>query len=131
MKKPFWAGLIALSLLTLSCSLSGSQAQNLGLEMATGTDSPLKTSEPPRASEPVQTVSEPSEPEDLYFVNAQAVNLRACAGLGCAVLDILTLAQLVAVSDTQDAPDGGAWAKVTTQAGQVGWVNLRFLTKEK
>jgi len=126
----FILSVTTLVMFAMACSLSGSQAQNLGVGMATGTDFPLKTSEPPRASEPVQTASNPSEPEDLYFVNAQAVNMRACPGHGCAVLDILTHAQILTVSDTQEAPDGGTWSKVTTQAGQVGWVNSRFLEVE-
>jgi len=66
-------------------------------------------------------------PPEQALVMAQAVNLRACPGLECVILDTLTGGQAVTVSATQTAPDGGAWSNVTTESAQKGWINSRYL----
>lgn len=68
-----------------------------------------------------------STPPQQALVTAQAVNLRTCPGLECVILDTLTGGQAVTVSATQTAPDGGTWSNVTTQSGQTGWINSRYL----
>ena len=66
-------------------------------------------------------------PPEQALVMAQAVNLRACPGLECVILDTLTGGQLVIVISTQFASDGGNWSNVITQAGESGWINSRYL----
>jgi uncharacterized protein YgiM (DUF1202 family) len=119
----FFMAITALALLTLACSLSSAKAQNMSADLpreATGTAVP--------AAAAIKASPCPTPP-GVYFVTAQAVNMRACPGLECAIVDTLTGGQVVTVITTQAAPDGGTWSNVTTQAGQTGWVNSRFLEK--
>lgn len=119
MKKTLFA-LLALALAGLACSLTD-KPQSLAAQLPTVT----KTAAAPAATQEAATPS--PTPPGLALVMAQAVNLRACPGLDCVILDTLTGGQSVTVITTQAAPDGGTWSNVTTQTGQTGWVNSRYL----
>ncbi len=69
-------------------------------------------------------------PPILAMVSAAAVNLRACPGLECVILDTISGGQAVTVNATQKAADGGTWSNVTTQSGQTGWINSRYIERE-
>ena len=114
--------LIALAMAGLACSLTG-QTQSLAAQLPTAT----QTAAAPAATQGMATPS--PTPPALALVTAHTVNLRTCPGLDCVILDTLSGGQLVTVHATQTAPDGGTWSNVTTQTGQAGWVNSKYLKR--
>ncbi|MBI5294589.1 MAG: SH3 domain-containing protein [Chloroflexi bacterium] len=54
-------------------------------------------------------------------VLAQALHLRECAGLHCTVLTWLSKGDVLEVLDADQD-----WIKVTTPAGQSGWVHSKY-----
>jgi uncharacterized protein YgiM (DUF1202 family) len=117
--------LMALALASLACSLT-QRTQSLAspLPSATPEPGPLAVTAQP---EPTRPTPPTPTPPALALVMAQAVNLRACPGADCVILGTLTGGQIVTILATQTAPDGGTWSNVTTQTGQTGWVNSRYL----
>ena len=54
-------------------------------------------------------------------VSAQSLNLRECAGLQCTVIAWLSQGDVLTVQETDYD-----WIKVTTTAGQNGWVYSKY-----
>ena len=54
-------------------------------------------------------------------VSAQSLHLRECAGLDCTVIAWLSRDDLLQVQGTVED-----WIKVTTPAGQTGWVHSKY-----
>lgn len=53
-------------------------------------------------------------------IDGGTVNLRTCAGVSCAVLDIVTEGDRLTVNIA------GNWANVTTADGVTGWLNSKY-----
>jgi len=58
---------------------------------------------------------------ETCMVSTQSLNLRKCAGLQCAVIAWLSQGEVLAVEKTDHD-----WIKVTTPAGQSGWVHSKY-----
>lgn len=53
-------------------------------------------------------------------IEGGTVNLRTCAGVSCAVLDIVTEGERLTILTA------GAWMNVTTESGVTGWLNSKY-----
>jgi uncharacterized protein YgiM (DUF1202 family) len=119
--------LLALVLFTLACSLTAQLS-------ASPTPPALASPAPdpaPSQGKPAPAWTASPTPPGVYIVTAHAVNLRACPGLDCVILDTLTQGQAVTVLDTLPAPDGGTWTNVTTLTGRSGWINSKYIQPEE
>ena len=120
-----------LLLASLACTLTaqpGANAQVLSVPVVKDVPTGAPTVAPVAQARPTATPS--PTPQARYVVTAQSVHVRSCPGVSCAAVEALSGGQVVTVLDTQEAPDGGTWSKINTQAGRAGWVNSRFLEKE-
>ena len=54
-------------------------------------------------------------------VSAESLHLRSCAGLHCTVIDWLSKGDVLEVQETDQE-----WIKVTTLAGEMGWVHSKY-----
>lgn len=63
----------------------------------------------------------PSTIPTACTVSAQSLNLRSCGGLHCTVIAWLSKDDLLVVQDVDQD-----WIKVTTPAGQTGWVHSKY-----
>lgn len=109
MKKCFL--IIVLGLAAMACSLTSSPSPPAGAApvlISTITPSPTRTSAAAGC-----------------VVTAQALNLRACRGVGCKVIGWLTRGQPLIIDQTS-----GGWLAVTTAGGQHGWINSAYCEKD-
>ncbi|NOH04676.1 MAG: SH3 domain-containing protein [Chloroflexi bacterium] len=53
-------------------------------------------------------------------IEGGTVNLRACGGTSCAVLDIVTEGERLTILAA------GNWTQVTTESGVTGWLNSKY-----
>lgn len=89
----------------------------------------------PRATETAQSTPEPTKPAtraflglkpsptpqaDLCTVTAAHLNLRACAGTDCAVIEVLEAGEILTITTR------GEWHNVTTSTGRPGWINSNY-----
>jgi uncharacterized protein YgiM (DUF1202 family) len=65
--------------------------------------------------------SVPSTIPTACTVSVQSLNLRSCGGLHCPVIAWLSKDDVLAVMEV-----GQDWIKVTTPAGQTGWVHSKY-----
>lgn len=80
-----------------------------------GEFAPAPTAQPSRT--PTQT---PTVCNVQTGIEGGTVNLRACAGVSCAVLDIVTEGERLQIIAA------GAWMNVTTESGVTGFVNSKY-----
>ena len=105
---------LVLVLLSLACSLttppssaSDMNAQSLNkIHLETSTMIPSPT---------------PSTIPAACTVSAESLHLRDCAGLHCTVIAWLSKGDVLVVHEKDDD-----WFKVTTRAGQTGWVHSKY-----
>lgn len=102
-----------LVLLSLACSLTTPpsvpqdvSAQSLKKNLTTPTKDP----------EPI-----PHTIPKTCTVSAESLHLRDCAGLHCTVIAWLSKGDVLVVHEKDDD-----WFKVTTPAGQTGWVHSKY-----
>ena len=73
----------------------------------------------------------PSGLTNVMVVDAWALNVRACPGVGCAVISTLRHGDVVTMT-THERPvileDGAVWRHVDTGSGALGWVNSKYLS---
>lgn len=107
-------GFLFLILFSLGCSLLTPppqvpqviSAQSLKQDLTTPTVDPK-----PTANTIPQTCT----------VSAESLHLRSCAGLHCTVIDWLSKGDVLEVQETDQE-----WIKVTTLAGEMGWVHSKY-----
>ena len=63
----------------------------------------------------------PSTISTVCTVSAQSLNLRSCGGLHCTVIAWLSKDDVLVVLEIDQD-----WIKVTTPAGQTGWVHSKY-----
>jgi len=119
---PTVLSIIALLLLSLACSLTSGDPHPLPAQ-AEGSPAPLPVASPARYL--VQAANTP-EPEPLEVparcvVIAQALNVRACPGVTCAVIGWLEAGNLVQAAP---APGVSGWLEITTPPG--GYISARW-----
>ncbi|GAB1472474.1 hypothetical protein MASR2M66_33520 [Chloroflexota bacterium] len=103
-----------LLVLSLACSLTTPPAPP--------EDMSRQLSDKPNLATPVQDPDPiPHTIPTACTVSAQSLHLRECAGLHCTVLAWLSLGEVLEVLDTDQD-----WIKVTTPAGQTGWVHSKY-----
>lgn len=115
--------LAVLVLASLACSAT-TRPQTGAILPVTGTptDTPYMT---PRESlrlteTPPVTITPPALCTVSSGYTAGTVNLRACAGVGCAVVAVLT------EGDPLTVITPGEWAQVQTADGLTGYVNAKY-----
>lgn len=54
-------------------------------------------------------------------VSAESLHLRDCAGLHCSVIAWLSKGEVLEIQETDQD-----WIKVTSPAGQIGWVHSKY-----
>ena len=69
---------------------------------------------------PTAKISTSTPSPERCKVTASFLNLRACPGTSCAVLDVLKAGVLLTVSER------GHWLKVETMSGAAGFVNSNY-----
>lgn len=72
---------------------------------------------------PTATATATNAPEACNVqtgIEGGTVNLRTCAGVSCAVLDIVTEGEPLTILTP------GAWMNVTTADGVTGWLNSKY-----
>lgn len=82
-----------------------------------GESPPTPTAQPSRT--PTQTQA-PTVCRVQTGIEGGTVNLRTCAGVSCAVLDIVTEGEPLTVLTA------GAWTHVTTEDGVTGYINSKY-----
>ena len=106
-------GLLFLILFSMGCSLTtppqvaqnvSAQSSNNNLTTPTIDPSPIPHTIP-----------------ETCTVSAQSLHLRECAGLHCSVIAWLSKGDAL---ETQEKDND--WIKVTTPAGQTGWVHSKY-----
>jgi uncharacterized protein YgiM (DUF1202 family) len=113
---------LALSLAALACSLTQPQGgavvsvQNLPEVTPTQAAGSLSTVTTP----PGTTTPTAAQCTVTTGIDAGTVNLRSCAGVGCAVVLVLTEGEPL----TMLTP--GVWAQVQTGEGVTGWINAKY-----
>jgi len=60
-------------------------------------------------------------------LTAEAVNLRSGAGTGFEAVRVLSAGDNVTIGTMTISEDSGVWYSVTTQDGQAGFMNARYL----
>lgn len=84
-----------------------------------GESPPTPTAQPSRT--PTQTAANtPTVCRVQTGIEGGTVNLRTCAGVSCAVLDIVTEGEPLTVLTA------GAWAHVMTEDGVMGYINSKY-----
>jgi len=78
---------------------------------------PTQTTQPKR---PATSTANPGACEVITGVDAGTVNLRACAGTTCKVLDIVTEGERLTILTA------GNWTQVTNADGVTGWLNSKY-----
>ena len=102
-----------LVLLSLACSLTTPPS----VPQDVSTQSPKKNlTTPTKDPEPI-----PSTIQVACTVSAESLHLRDCAGLHCTVIAWLSKGDVLVVHEKDDD-----WFKVTTRAGQTGWVHSKY-----
>ena len=99
----------------LACSLTDSNGASINAAqfkpaLITATPSPSPTAK----------ISTSTPSPERCKVTASFLNLRACPGTSCAVLDVLKAGDLLTVSER------GHWLKVETMSGAAGFVNSNY-----
>lgn len=122
--------LAVLMLVGLGCNAGGvavysipitPTAQPTRADTATPYTDPSPTQTPPT---PTQAPTHPLMPPLSCVVAAEALHVRACAGVACPVLDWLPQGATITPTGTK----AGTWWEVTTPAGMVGWIYAEFIT---
>lgn len=110
--------LLFLILFSLACSLTAPpqvvqdiSAQSSKRDLTTPTIDP----------EPI-----PHTIPDTCMVSAEALHMRDCADLHCTVIAWLSKGDVVEIQETDQD-----WIKVTTPAGQIGWVHSKYCGDSK
>lgn len=109
MKKTF----ILLLLLALAVGLYMMTASAIGAPEPGPTQTAQPTAKPSQTPKPGLCLVKTG-------IDGGTVNLRACAGTSCAVLDILTEGERLTIITA------GLWANVTTEDGVTGWLNSNY-----
>jgi hypothetical protein len=117
-KIPLFFILITLFWATLACSLTD-QNKSVGAVMAIAT-APTQTATQTATLQPSVTATNGPACVVRTGVTGGRVNLRACAGLGCAVVAVL------ADGDSLAVISGGDWIQVQTADGLTGYVNSKY-----
>lgn len=85
-------------------------------------DMPMQLSNKPNLATPTQDPGPiPHTMPATCTVSAQSLHLRECEGLHCTVLAWLSEGDVLEILDTDQD-----WIKVTTPAGQTGWVHSKY-----
>ena len=108
MKRLFILGLAAV--LLLSCSLTN------GATMSAAKLQPVASAVTVSSTPTNQPTPQPEQ----CTVSAGFLNLRACAGTGCAVIRVLEEGEDLAVLAR------GGWLEVRDKGGQYGWINSKY-----
>lgn len=119
-KLPLFFILITLFGATLACSLTD-QNKPASAVMAIGT-TPTQAATQTTMTQIVASITATSGPACAIRtgVTGGRVNLRACAGLGCAVVAVLTDGDSLAIISWGD------WIQVQTADGLTGYINSKF-----
>ena len=108
-------------ILTTACSLTNQATRGAALSAQNAPGTPTAADRP-------ETIATPTQGGQRCTVDTGtpggALNLRACAGTGCAVLDTLTEGDTLTVISTADG-----WQRVQTQSGTAGFVNSKYCKK--
>jgi uncharacterized protein YgiM (DUF1202 family) len=111
MKRPVY--FLLLSIFMLACSLTTPPALP---------DIKAKSVDKISLATPTMTPSAaPSKIPTVCTVSAQSLHLRDCAGLTCTVIAWLSQGEQLDVQEKDSD-----WVKVTTPAGQIGWVHSKY-----
>jgi uncharacterized protein YgiM (DUF1202 family) len=118
-----WSILTFLTLLTLACTLTPIPTHAMH-ELAAHT--PKTATLPPTDVPTRQTITtQPTAtPYPTCQVNATSLNVRACAGVECAVSDYLVFGDIATIHETSNH-----WFKISTTSGVSGWINSTYCTR--
>ena len=112
--------LVVLVLASLACSLTDpAPAPHQASLAAATTPSPRPTSEP--TPTPTASPTQADGGGHVCAIVADALNVRACAGLDCAVIDWLLHGQTI-----NAAPAGPGWLVLTLADGRAGYIAARY-----
>lgn len=76
---------------------------------------------PAQTAQASQTATDTPEACNVQTgIEGGTVNLRTCAGVSCAVLDIVTEGERLTILTA------GNWKQVTTEDGVTGWLNSKY-----
>lgn len=116
---------VVLALAVLACSLTEQTQAAMKVESMS-----TQTAPDPAMMQP--TATGPNQPACVIRtgVTGGHVNMRACAGTGCAVVTILSNGDLLAIITVGDSPEGDKWLHVRTADNLTGYVNSKFVTCE-
>lgn len=121
--------LLLLLLASLACSLTNKNPPGNALVMAVETVAPT-----PQSSAPMKPTIQPSPTPQAATLPAckvttgypeGTVNLRACAGLACQVVAVLSEGDELTVL-TPLSPNSGGWLEVKSFAGLRGFIHAKY-----
>lgn len=114
--------LLLLPVLMLACSLTVSPVADDQAGVMQPAIEPVQNDlEGAAQSAPDQALPSPTPTPETCIVTADVLQLRACAGTHCTVLDWLERGEELIVLDS-----GNDWIQVQTRTGDTGWVKAKY-----
>jgi uncharacterized protein YgiM (DUF1202 family) len=113
---------LLLPVLILACSLTASPVTGDQAGAMQPAEEPVKIDlEGAALSAPSQALPSPAPTAESCIVTTDVLQLRACAGTHCTVMDWLEQGEKLTV-----LVSGNDWTQVETPAGTMGWVKAKY-----